>query len=113
RDDDRPLDAETLDQALQIAGLVVKREAVIGPAGLGVAAAVIGQAAMVGREVRKLVLPVFHAMDFAMDENHVGALALLLVIEIAAVGIDDRHGRCAFSSRCRSPAPARRPCLAA
>src|SRR5262249_49035981 len=52
---------------------------------------IVGEAAMVGRELGQLVLPVFQPMDLAVDEDKVGTSALHLIIEVAAVGVDQRH----------------------
>src|SRR5262249_4329006 len=97
RDDDRPLDAELCDQLLQVAGLVDEREAVIGPAGLRMPTPVVGEAAMVGRKLCDLVLPVFQPMDFAVDEDEIGPAALHFIVEVATVGVDQGH---AFSLYC-------------
>src|SRR5262249_60681614 len=82
---------ELWDQLSQVAGWVDEREAVVGPAGPCMATAVVGEAAMVGRELGQLVLPVFQPMDLAVDEDKVGTSALHLIIEVAAVGVDQRH----------------------
>ena len=46
---------------------------------------------MIAREVGKLLIPIFHAMDFAVDEDEVPALAVLLAVEVAAVHTNDGH----------------------
>src|SRR5262249_21654355 len=68
-----------------------QRKTVIGPSGLRVTAAVVSEAAMVGRELRELVLPIFEPVDFTVNENHVAALACHLVMEVAAIRLDQRH----------------------
>ena len=90
-DDHRLPDAEPLDQLLEIARLVDQREAVVGELRAGVAAPVVGEAAMIARKLRELVLPVFQAVDLAVDEDEIGPFPLHLVVEIAAVDIDSRH----------------------
>src|SRR5580765_7287344 len=92
RDEDRPLDTEALDKLLQVAGLVVQREAVIGPLGPDVAAVVVDKAAMIAREIRDLLVPVFHAVDLAVDEDEIAALSMLLIVKLAAVHGDRWHG---------------------
>jgi hypothetical protein len=52
---------------------------------------VVGEAAVVGRKLGELVLPVFQPVDLAVNEDEVRAVALHLVVEVAAVGVDQGH----------------------
>src|SRR5262249_15682390 len=69
RNEDGLLDIELRDQLLQIASLVVQRKSIIGPLRPGVAATVVDKAAVVAGEIGELLIPIFHAVDLAMDET--------------------------------------------
>ena len=91
RDDDRTVNVETFDQLLEVAGLVDQRKPVIGPSRLRVSAAVVGEAAMIGGEFRELVFPIFEPVDFTVNEDQVAALAFHLIMEVAAICLDQGH----------------------
>ena len=88
RDQERLFQPEMIDQAEQIDGLVLDREAVVRHAGAGMAAPVVGQAGVTVGEGLDLRRPVVEAVDFAVDEHDAGAVALDPAIEIAAVDAD-------------------------
>src|SRR4029079_14582217 len=86
------LDAQSLDDLLQVASLVVQRATVVDPLGLDVTTTVVREAAMTPRKLCDLLIPILHAVDLAMDKNKVAPLTLLLIIEVAAIGTYDGHG---------------------
>ena len=55
-------------------------------------ASIVGEAAIMLREFSDLIFPVFHSVNLAVNEDQVPASAMLLVVKIASVGIDLRHG---------------------
>jgi hypothetical protein len=80
------LHAEVIDQVREVACLVDERKAVARRSCLRVPAPVVGEAAVIAREVRDLMFPVFEAMDLAVDEDEVGPVPLELVVEVALWG---------------------------
>src|SRR5262249_51072447 len=54
-------------------------------------APVIGKAAVVGRKLGKLVLPIVEPLNLAVDEDDVRHPPFHLIIEVAAMGIDNGH----------------------
>ena len=80
-----------IDQVREVACLVDEGKAVARRPRLRVPAPVVGEAAVIAREVRELMFPVFEPVDLAVDEDEVAPLPLELVVEVAAIRLDGRH----------------------
>lgn len=46
---------------------------------------------MVFGKFGELVFPIFHSVNFTVDENDVGTLALRPIVKVAAIDVDARH----------------------